>query len=668
MAVTQGVKTLLRDCNLTRPGARIDDLHLSLSDYGEVLIDELDQPKPRFLGDTPHSHVSMSLYYVKDCGTEDVSDGAVDDGKLDEPIRYGDWHRLKPKSHIGPNGLEFAAQMLQQCHNSHPGCRLIQDAFVPKRLIDVECSAHRTGDIRLIDDAESTLGKGNVEYAALSYCWGEETTQKINLLRRTNESISDMANGIDSSTLPAVFADAVSTTKHLGLRYLWIDAICIAQGNPIEWAIESTKMAQIYSHAVVTIAAAASESANQSLLDTWRYRKWRSGIEVKASDGCGLAFAPKIFVRWDWATLYENGSLFGFPSKEVSAMNSRAWVMQEALLSQRLLTFEHARVVFTCLKGRLLKDSDGEYRNSAVRTCNFEWWSPVRRVGDGTLGLQDCQNVWVNAVEEYSARRLTDYNDRLPAIAGIASMVKSKCVSKANCEYLAGLWKHSFVQELRWYRNSSDDRYVRCGRLQAPSWSWASVPWKVECPFGFMGLRVETELRSWSLTREFGEFGRVGAGLVALEGPHMEATLEFGESEPTLAIPSNHISPFKLGPAYEGGESLVIWDFPTEAMDLCKDSIEAASKNTDGSRSNRGVVYLLRLATRNHDQLQSWYLVLKKKDDILGLYSRIGLWAANCYFEEHTERFAELKMTRESVLKEFDTVQGTWPRKNFVVM
>lgn len=45
--------------------------------------------------------------------------------------------------------------------------------------------------------------------------------------------------------LPVVFQEAVTVTIKLGLRYLWIDALCIIQDDPSDWERESACMAEI---------------------------------------------------------------------------------------------------------------------------------------------------------------------------------------------------------------------------------------------------------------------------------------------------------------------------------------------------------------------------------------------------------------------------------------
>jgi hypothetical protein len=49
-------------------------------------------------------------------------------------------------------------------------------------------------------------------------------------------------NGIPLSSLPKTFLDAIVVTKALGLRYLWIDSLCIIQDDEDDWLAESKTM------------------------------------------------------------------------------------------------------------------------------------------------------------------------------------------------------------------------------------------------------------------------------------------------------------------------------------------------------------------------------------------------------------------------------------------
>ncbi|KAG9242540.1 hypothetical protein BJ878DRAFT_391123, partial [Calycina marina] len=50
----------------------------------------------------------------------------------------------------------------------------------------------------------------------------------------------------------------VTVTRRLGIRYLWVDAICIVQDDFVHTSIHANDMSAIYSNATVTIAATNS--------------------------------------------------------------------------------------------------------------------------------------------------------------------------------------------------------------------------------------------------------------------------------------------------------------------------------------------------------------------------------------------------------------------------
>ena len=47
-------------------------------------------------------------------------------------------------------------------------------------------------------------------------------------------------------------------TRRLGYRYLWIDALCIKQLDFEEWRAEGSRMGEIYSGSILTLAASNS--------------------------------------------------------------------------------------------------------------------------------------------------------------------------------------------------------------------------------------------------------------------------------------------------------------------------------------------------------------------------------------------------------------------------
>lgn len=63
-------------------------------------------------------------------------------------------------------------------------------------------------------------------------------------------------NSTPIGTLPRTIQDAILVTRILGVRYLWVDAVCIVQptsDNSSDWTRESVKMGEYYRNALVAI-------------------------------------------------------------------------------------------------------------------------------------------------------------------------------------------------------------------------------------------------------------------------------------------------------------------------------------------------------------------------------------------------------------------------------
>lgn len=99
------------------------------------------------------------------------------------------------------------------------------------------------------------------KYVALSHCWGP--SQPFIL---TTASETAFRNGIPFQALPRTFQDAVTITRLLCLRYLWIDSLCILQDDKDDWERESANMADVYRNAYLTIAASNAASHAEGFL------------------------------------------------------------------------------------------------------------------------------------------------------------------------------------------------------------------------------------------------------------------------------------------------------------------------------------------------------------------------------------------------------------------
>ena len=59
-------------------------------------------------------------------------------------------------------------------------------------------------------------------------------------------------------TLPPTFRDAVTIARTHGIRYLWIDSLCIIQDSKEDWYMQSARMGEIYALSFLIINASGS--------------------------------------------------------------------------------------------------------------------------------------------------------------------------------------------------------------------------------------------------------------------------------------------------------------------------------------------------------------------------------------------------------------------------
>ncbi|CZR67101.1 uncharacterized protein PAC_17000 [Phialocephala subalpina] len=401
--------------------------------------------------------------------------------------------RFPKLQEISDNGggslcFDFAQKCLKDCLDNHDLCRQSADRPFPTRVIFV---GGGISSLRLIEDANI-----RVPYAALSYCWGDGVPMTSSI-----ESIESRKSGILWTTLPSTMQDAVIVTHRLGISYLWIDALCIIQDSPEDWQAESSKMAQIYEGAQVTIAAVCSTTSTESFLISRpdRYTK------------------PK--------TVLARG-----PNDERQCFKARE---TEKLLSTRVLNYTEHDLIWKC---RTRMVCEGGYPAVAGKLgSEMEKTKPEYmfanpddpRVGDPFRSWQLC-------VSEFTGRSLTYISDTLPALAGIADTVYQRTSSR----YLAGIWEQNLLEDLQWRsfwprdppKYGSHPEYHRKNlnvpQYIAPTFSWASVNLAIDYnKYDFPSTKREdivyeaSVLESSCEIKGFNPFGEVSAGYILLEGP-----------------------------------------------------------------------------------------------------------------------------------------------------
>ncbi|KAL7948730.1 heterokaryon incompatibility domain-containing protein [Trichoderma barbatum] len=328
-----------------------------------------------------------------------------------------------------PEMYAFIRSWIQICSQEHELCRSARskaylDEIVgpklPTRVLDVGTANHEA--IYLIE----TNGQRG-DFCALSYCWGREGTQA---LVTTRGNIKDHLNGIKFSGLPKTFQDAVTITRELGIRYLWIDSLCIIQGDKSDWATESAKMSGVYQKAYLVIAASGAENPKEGCFS--QRRRCSTSVEVPYYSPEGQAAGSmRLSMR-----------IHGKESPIWGPLNKRGWALQEWFLARRVLHYMPSGLSWSC---EMLQTGE-RYQ------YDMERWT----------------DDWETILMLFCQRKLTHKEDRLVALEGLAQAN----VETTHDRYHLGLFESSLPEGLLW--TVYDEAQISEDLADMPHWSWAS--------------------------------------------------------------------------------------------------------------------------------------------------------------------------------------------------
>lgn len=307
------------------------------------------------------------------------------------------------------------------------------------------------------------------DYFALSYVWG---------------GIMPAADALDGKTLPDTIEDAIAVTCRLGRRYLWVDALCIDQTpnpTPIQRREKEKQlriMDQIYSSATLTLVAVAGNNSNAGLPGVARPRTH----QLRETIAGHTVFTVPPTVGEEIAA---------------STWSTRAWTLQESMLSVRYLFFTSTQVEFACPEHRVpetleITKTVPSWPQSmpgilkSVELVLSQW----KQAPDDLLG-----SMYWTYIMDYTARRMTNDEDSLNALAGIIAVLE-KNVPAAACVW--GLPLAAFPRFLGWMHLCEGGTPKR--RSAFPSWSWAGWEGEVSLNEALQMSREERRMRFRDLT------------------------------------------------------------------------------------------------------------------------------------------------------------------------
>lgn len=368
------------------------------------------------------------------------------------------------------NSLEVASSWLKDCVENHDSCSE-GSALLPTRVLDIGASGN---NIKLIESA-GLSGK----YACVSYCWGSSKQ-----FTTTRESIEERKRGFDIQHLPKTIHDAVTIARYLAIHYLWVDSLCICQGDVEDWSRESGLMTEVYSNAHIVIAV---NHAQDSSIGCFSMRTLRSRCSVDLDGDASCSVAMTLYLHDEAAISY--GEF------QDDALSQRGWALQERVLARRVLHYNARQMYFECNRGIVGEDG-----------CSIK---------GRYCGIQATDmSSWDDLVFVYLQRLLTKTTDALPAMSGLAKVFGKGL----NAQYVAGLWTTDLISGLSWDWSRSTEKAAI--EYIGPSWSWAScedIATSVHC---FRGKDI-AEAVEWNVEHktETNPYGEIVSAWLRVRSP-----------------------------------------------------------------------------------------------------------------------------------------------------
>lgn len=269
-----------------------------------------------------------------------------------------------------------------------------------------------------------------VRYATLSHCWGIDSEAQI---KTTADTYLEYIQSIPWMDLSQTFKDAITVCHAINLRYIWIDSLCIIQGDKDDWAREAALMADVFGASEITIAGVHPFSPQEGLYLV----SMAAPLIAKRQEPSHISM-----VKWPAADYDELASSYLF---------KRGWIFQELLLSRRQVFFTPEQFYWQCRT--CIVSEDG-----TEKSPRNLWPSP----------WVDGQLVWHRIISAYSIKDFTYRQDRLTALAGTVELYGSK----TQYSPLLGVWKESLAKDLGWV-GAELSHQSRTSIIEGlPSWTW----------------------------------------------------------------------------------------------------------------------------------------------------------------------------------------------------
>ncbi|KAI1022132.1 hypothetical protein LB504_007313 [Fusarium proliferatum] len=512
---------------------------------------------------------------------------------VDDSDPFAQVIRGRPVEQYGgtSKAISRAHNWVKEC-DEHPKCSP-GETLLPCRVVDVGDDINSS-----YAKLRETDGQERGRYISLSYCWGKEpqfTTTKATLEERKRQ--------INISDLSKTHQDVIQLARELGVRYIWIDSICICQGDYEDWERESAKMLSIYANSYLTIAASKAKDHSEGLFSMTDPREYKT-FEYKSGQLSGQVMAFNLPID------RESGAS-PYVSLRNDPLSDRGWALQERVLPCRTLLYTKQQMFFECSEG--FRGEDGTVLDwRFVNVHDMPDGREERKEAEDKDEQDDPKAIlyqsWYSLLRIYGPRKLTEASDKLPAISGLANIF----AKRLNDEYVVGLWRSRLLEGLLWQGLSCR----RVSEYRAPSWSWASMDGipglGVSAPYEEVArvLDVKIGLKGTNI------YGEVTSGRLQIQAPMERLYLDVKDWDPT-----------KPGFAYDNNppvrtahdETDSRFDFNFTADDAPQEALKIV-KSLEGKE----FFALILLKVKEMDEETSYHAMMVKRVDGGEEYERLG--------------------------------------------
>lgn len=258
--------------------------------------------------------------------------------------------------------------------------------------------------------------------------------------------------------LPKTFRDAVLIMRRLGIQYLWMDSLCTVQDVTSDWTSEAARMKDYYKNGYLAIFALFPSDRHCRILNS---RQESSGV---------LFSQRQLYLR---VQLPEQRDVI-----RTAPLSSRAWVLQERLLSTRILHCGKNEIFWGCLtctarENSTLQSTEKTDPDTVVTSEGADFKRLLSNLDSNIYSLR--AGAFATWYVVFKTRH--NISDRLPTFSGFASLIQKEM----GPAYLAGIWEED-LRSLLWMLDLSTPLFNEVSKYSkgftsclAPSWSWVAA-------------------------------------------------------------------------------------------------------------------------------------------------------------------------------------------------